>query len=275
MNKNISIVLIGTENSGNIGAVARVMKNFGFERLVLINPLADPHEDAAFGFAMHGDDVLRNAEIHQFNRMENWPEFYQQWLEDYFHNFELVIGTSAKGITYKNITRMPVNLTEFDFSQIFKAKRVALVFGRESTGLTNAELRFLDVLIRIPSHPAYPTLNLSHAVAVFLSYLFFSEPQAAKDENWRDVRLAGSDSKEILVSMISEILPQIPWADHKRFRTLTSFRNILGRALVTEQEFEYLRSFLRKILLVLQKPDLIQNPKKEKKEKKDQKERKD
>ncbi|MHA1777456.1 MAG: hypothetical protein DRO88_04775 [Promethearchaeia archaeon] len=259
MNDKISIVLISTENSGNIGAVARVMKNFGFFNLILINPLADPHSDVAFGFAMHAADVLEHAEIYKFEHQKNWLDSYHNWLKDFFHSFKVIIGTSAKGITYKNITRMPIDLTNFDLSQLPNSERIAIVFGRESTGLTNSELQHMDFLIRIPSDPVYPTLNLSHAVAVILSYIYFSDEFSNKSKKeWRNVNIAGPQLKENILSIISDILPQLPLAEYRRSRTLTGFKNIIGRALVTEQEFEYLRNFFRKILLILDKPELIQ-----------------
>lgn len=169
----ISIVLIGSENAGNIGAVARVMKNFGLSNLILINPLADPQSNTAFGFAMHAKDVLQNAEIYSIPSISS-NDMYHQYLDEKLKSFNVVIGTTAKGITYKNIHRMPVFLTEFSINQFSQQDRIALVFGRESTGLTNEELQHMDFLLRIPTDDIYPTLNLSHAVGIILSHFFFN-----------------------------------------------------------------------------------------------------
>ena len=247
MKNSFSIVLIGTENSGNIGAVARAMKNFACSELILINPLADPLNKTAFGFAMHADDVLSKAQILHFA-----SETYLEDLQTFLGQFHAVIGTSAQGIAFKNITRIPVYLPEFDFTQFPDTARVALVFGRESTGLSNGELGCVDFIVRIPTGKIYPTLNLSHAVGVILYQIFIQTTEITREQ----VLLADSQTKHELTRIFSEVVYQTPLADHRHARTSQAFQNIIGRALLSQKEFEYLRNVFRKILLVYERPEL-------------------
>ncbi|WP_457558696.1 RNA methyltransferase [Candidatus Harpocratesius sp.] len=254
----ISIVLIGTENAGNIGAVARVMKNFGLSHLILINPLANPQSNTAFGFAMHAKDVLQKAEIHSIP-ISSSNDIYHQYLAKKLKSFNVVIGTTAKGITYKNINRMPLFLTEFSINQFSQQDRIALVFGRESTGLTNEELQHMDFLLRIPTDDIYPTLNLSHAVGIILSYFYFQQSRNLQDQIGRNVNLAKKSDKDLLLEKIAQVINATPLPAFRQKRTLTAFKNILGRAIVTQKEFEYLRNFFRKILQIYENPDIYED----------------
>ncbi|MHA1673796.1 MAG: RNA methyltransferase [Promethearchaeota archaeon] len=247
MENSFSIILIRTENSGNMGAVARIMKNFNCSELILINPLTDPRNKTAFGFAMHADDVLSKAQVIHLD-----SKTYLENLKAFLGQFHAVIGTSAQGIAFKNITRIPVFLPEFDFTQFPTTARVALVFGRESTGLSNGELGCVDFIVRIPTGKIYPTLNLSHAVGVILYQVFIQTTELSREQ----VLLADSQTKHELTRIFSEVVDQTPLANHRLARTSQAFQNIIGRALLSQKEFEYLRNLFRKILLVYDRPEL-------------------
>ena len=251
MKNSFTIVLIGTENSGNIGAVARIMKNFDFEDLILINPLAPPNAKTAFGFAMHAEDVLSRAHVLHFA-----SETYLEDLHGFLGVYQAVIGTSAQGIAFKNISRIPVYLPEFNFTQFPPSARVALVFGRESTGLTNDELGCVDFIVRIPTGKIYPTLNLSHAVGVMMYQIFIQTTETTREQ----VLLADSQTKHELATLFSDVVEKTPVAGHRHARTTQAFQNVIGRALLSRKEFEYLRNLFRKILLVYDRPELKRIP---------------
>ena len=83
---DLSIVLINVESSGNVGSIARVMKNFGFHKLILINPKEDPKSNCAHGFAMHAQDILDIAEVISIDNQDEYGA-----LEKFFEQFYLVI----------------------------------------------------------------------------------------------------------------------------------------------------------------------------------------
>nr|VFJ49770.1 MAG: tRNA (cytidine32/uridine32-2'-O)-methyltransferase [Candidatus Kentron sp. DK] len=151
---NVLIVLVGTTHPGNIGAVARAMKTMGLGRLALVNPKRFPCAEAS-ARAAGADDVLYEAGVFDS------PDAA-------LADCRWVVGTTAR-------TR---SLPCPEFSPRECAKRliataqtgqVALVFGREHSGLTNEELDRCHAVVRIPANPAYQSLNLASAVQV-LSY---------------------------------------------------------------------------------------------------------
>ena len=179
MLEQIYIVLIEPSHPGNIGAVARAMKNMGLSKLVLVNPLVFPssHADAR---ASHAKDLLEQAEL--------VADFASA-----VHDSHLVIGTSARNrslpwpmvnsascaekiceylVNSQNIqdNQKHSQTTEAEQTKISKSKisksKVSIVFGREHSGLTNQELQSCNYHLFIPSSPEYSSLNLAAAVQV-------------------------------------------------------------------------------------------------------------
>jgi len=151
MKAALRIVLVGTQHPGNIGSAARAMKTMGLDRLLLVTPERFPH-DEAFALAAGAGDVLDRAEIHAD-------------LDSALAGCRLVFGATAR--------RRTVPLPEFTPREA--ARRlvdaaenhpVALVFGRERTGLENEELQRCHAAVCIPANPGYSSLNLAAAVQV-------------------------------------------------------------------------------------------------------------
>ena len=150
----IRIVLVGTQHPGNIGAAARAMKTMGLARLVLVAPEKAPNPDTA-AMAAGADDLIEAAPVHAT-------------LAEAVADCALVLGCTARS--------RRVQLEQLDPREA--AQRVlafagqgpvALVFGRERTGLDNNELQLCHAAVHIPSDPAFSSLNLAAAVQV-LSY---------------------------------------------------------------------------------------------------------
>lgn len=241
---SITIILVQTETGGNIGSVCRVMKNFCFEKLILFNPIADPQESTIFGYAMHGDQILKQAEIIRCD-----PSKEILTLRELFHRFDLVIGTSAKGIEYNNITRTPQYLEEFNLENIPSQTKIGLVFGRESTGLTNEQISLTDFCLRIPANPNYTSLNLSHAVGIILYQCFISASY------YNDTRglLASKEEKDRLIRKFSEIVSHIDLRSDDPKPVIMAFKNLLGRALLSKTEFDKIFGVFFKIQKAIHK----------------------
>lgn len=148
----IRIVLVGTQHPGNIGSAARAMKTMGLSRLVLVAPQKFPHNEADM-MAAGADDVLASALV-------------VETLADAVADCRLVLGCTARS--------RRVQLRELDPRVAAASARadaeaggeVALVFGRERTGLENAELQLCHAAVHIPANPDYSSLNLAAAVQV-------------------------------------------------------------------------------------------------------------
>jgi tRNA (cytidine32/uridine32-2'-O)-methyltransferase len=148
---NIRIVLVGTQHPGNIGSAARAMKTMGLRALHLVTPERFPDPDASM-LAAGADDVLDVAGVHA-------------GLDDALAGCRLVLGTSAR----RRHVPMPELSPRVAARQLVAAAAggpVALVFGRERTGLENAELQRCHASVGIPADPAYSSLNLAAAVQV-------------------------------------------------------------------------------------------------------------
>ncbi|MCZ7392471.1 MAG: RNA methyltransferase [Candidatus Methanoperedens sp.] len=226
------IVLVEPIYSGNIGSVARVMKNFGFHELVLLNPCE--LDMPARVMSLHAYDIIENARI----------EFS---LKDALAGSNILVGmTGIPGKTDNKHMRMPA-LSPRALKEKLTGKSgiVSLVFGREDHGLRNEELELCDIIVNIPTSREYPSMNLSHAVAVVLYEL--SDVKADK------TYLAPHFDLELLYEHIEEVLSDIEYKEHKEDKTKLMLQRILGRAELTGREVQTLRGVLRRIQWKLNK----------------------
>lgn len=154
MLERIRIVLIGTSHPGNIGATARAMHNMGLADLALVAPRSESRSAEAISRASGADKILHHAPVY-----DN--------LESAVADCRLVVGASARSRTLPWPMITPRALGERLPAELADANaRVALVFGREDTGLTNAELQRCHAHVHIPTNPDYSSLNLAAAVQV-------------------------------------------------------------------------------------------------------------
>jgi tRNA (cytidine32/uridine32-2'-O)-methyltransferase len=152
--KNVKIVLVNTSDCRNIGSAARAMKTMGLSHLVLVDPIEMPNGQAQ-ALAAGATDVLANAQV-------------VSTLEEAITDCGLVVGTSARSRTLPWPMLDPRSCGEKLIKEV-PDYSVALVFGRESSGLTNEELQLCHFHVQIPANPEYSSLNLAMAVQT-LSY---------------------------------------------------------------------------------------------------------
>ncbi|NIY82680.1 tRNA (cytosine(32)/uridine(32)-2'-O)-methyltransferase TrmJ [Vibrio hepatarius] len=154
MLNNVKVVLVGTSHSGNIGSAARAMKVMGLHNLVLVDPNCEVDEQA-LALAAGAADIAENATI-------------VNTLNEAVADCSLVVGSSARSRTLEWPMLEPRECGQ-KFVQEGQTSPVALVFGRERTGLTNDELQICHYHVCIPANPEYSSLNLAMAVQT-LSY---------------------------------------------------------------------------------------------------------
>jgi len=220
----IQIVLVEPLYGGNIGSVARVMKNFGFSRLALINPC--PLDNKARAMASHAQDLLDSARICS--------------LEEIFAESSLTIATTGElSKTICNPMRMPY----FEPSEIRSMIEeidgtVSILFGRENWGLNNGEVAASDLICTIPTSSEYPILNLSHAVGV-VCYELAHLPRGS-------YLLADRFEMTCLYEHLSSFLDQIDHPPYKREATMLLLRRLLARTQLTPREVSTLHGLLRR-----------------------------
>jgi tRNA/rRNA methyltransferase len=150
------VVLVRPHTAANVGAAARVMRNFGYEQLVLVAPEAAPDDPRGLLLATHAEDILQKAQV--------VPD-----LDAAVADCLMVVATSARtgGLFRRQTVGQPEEVLPHLLPSLAQGP-CALVFGPEPSGLTNAEVTRCHYLIHIPTEPAAPALNLAQAVAVCL-----------------------------------------------------------------------------------------------------------
>ncbi len=161
----VRIVLHEVRSSENLGAVARAMKNMGLSRLCLVNPIADRH--AAMRVAVDSEDVLDSAQIATDLVGALGPAGF-------------VAGTTSRGIEGRP-SMTPRALAEAVSRETARGE-VAILFGSERRGLSNAEVDHCHAVVTIPSSPAKPSMNLAQAVAVVGYELYLASLASAPVE---------------------------------------------------------------------------------------------
>lgn len=223
----ISIVLVDTRTPANIGAVARAMTNMGLSRLVLVDPPKD-NEGAARRLAAGAEAVLDSAAIYSS-------------LKDAVADQTLVCGVSRQhGKLRKNVhaPRAMANL----LIPLLDTNRIAVVFGSEVNGLEREHLALCQEFVSIPSTPAFPSLNLSHAVMIIAYELFIATAGSAL----RSPReLASGREMENFYSHLQATLETIGFFDPGNAeRMMFSLRQLFGRSRPDDREVNILRGIL-------------------------------
>ncbi len=181
---SVRIVLVNTSDCRNIGSAARAMKTMGLSQMILVDPLEMPNGQAQ-ALAAGATDVLANAKV-------------VSTLEEAISDCGLVIGTSARSRTLPWPMLDPRESGEKLISEV-KDYPVALVFGRESSGLTNEELQLCHFHVQIPANPEYSSLNLAMAVQT-LSYevrmAYLSQEKAQQEKGYQKPNNAEDDGEK-------------------------------------------------------------------------------
>jgi tRNA (cytidine32/uridine32-2'-O)-methyltransferase len=229
-----AVALVDPETPGNVGTVARAMKNFGFSELLLVDPPELDPDGEAYGFAGRArEDVLPAARQVDFDSL----------LERYTVGFTAVTNEDAR-----KHTRFPFD-TPGELAAALAAVETdpVLVFGRERVGLTNDELADLDRGCAIPASPDYPVLNLGQAATVALYEL---RGLALDGERGHLPPVEGerADPGEVegLHDQFGAFLDELHYPDPKREKTRRLFRRLVGRADPTGREARTLRGVLRR-----------------------------
>ncbi|CAA0102225.1 tRNA (cytidine/uridine-2'-O-)-methyltransferase TrmJ [Halioglobus japonicus] len=230
---NIRIVLVNTSHPGNIGGVARAMKNMGLGRLYLVAPRDYPNEQAVWR-AASANDVLDNAIV-------------VPTLNEAIGDCQFVVGTSARE------RRIPWPLLDARqcaarMAEASGREQVAVLFGREDRGLTNEELKVCNLHLNIPTSGEYSSLNLAMAVQIVAYELRMlssdNETPVSDAQEW-DAPFASRDNMERFYTHLEEALVDIEFLDPAAPRQLMSrLRRLYSRVRLDEMELNILRGIL-------------------------------
>tara|TARA_B110001452_G_scaffold262234_1_gene261999 strand:+ start:2268 stop:2981 length:714 start_codon:yes stop_codon:yes gene_type:complete len=224
---NISFILHKPQLSENIGACARGMKNFNFQKLIVIDPKPIFPNDKILATSVGAKNIINKSKVYGN-------------LESALKNIDYIIATSAR-FRNKNIKHIQLkDLKKIDFS-----KKVAFLFGSEASGLSNNEISYANYTLQIPTNPNFKSLNLSHSLIIIAQ--FVSNIINSKTSNFKKSKKVKAASKKEILSMIelcTQNLEEINFFKPKEKRPimLENLRNIFYRMELSAKETRILSS---------------------------------
>jgi len=237
---NLVVILVEPEQPGNVGFVTRILANFGVPELRIVG--WDPREDMiAQIYSVRAHEILDSAGIY-----DDLPSA----LED----IEAAWATSARAGRNHSVTRALVPLENLPDPTSLEGK-VALVFGRESSGLTNEELGLCEFAFTISTSEGYPSLNLSHAVAIVLHHLYTRYATIEPVEGVIPPRAATRTERDQVMVFLDDVIDALPLKDYRRPIAKQVFRNLLGRSYMTGREITTMTGIARKLYDLVNEED--------------------
>jgi tRNA/rRNA methyltransferase len=235
---SIRFVLVEPRYGGNVGAAARVLKNFGFGRLDLVDPREGAAHEEAVRMAVDAADVLASARTHAT-------------LEAALEGAATVVGTSRRMGKHRQPHYRLDELAP-KLGGLAACGSVALLFGREDHGLSDADLDLCTHLVYVPTSPTYPTLNVAQTVAIAayeLRRALGAEATDAPDEAEDELALADHATREAMYAHLDEALYAIGFLKDGQIEgMMRRLRRLLGRAELTRGDVQVLRGIARQIL---------------------------
>jgi len=257
-NLSFTVVLVQPEHIGNIGSIARIMENFNFKDLVIFNPIESVENILSYktqGFAMHGKDVLFQSEIIEVKNQEKPIKEFETFLK----KFDYVIATTARGKSYSNIRRLAIFPEDLIFPKSVDPLNIAILFGRESHGLSNEEISLADIILRIPTSNKYSTLNLSHACGIILYEIFKKINLLNIGRGTHPVIVANRNDRLLLLNFVKEVIEKLKIRSYKKENVYFAFKNIFGRSIMSKKEVSLILGLFSKINTLLQNKRLYEN----------------
>ena len=231
---NFKLILVETSHPGNIGAVARAMKNMGMDQLRLVNPKLFPHADAT-ARASGADDVLRSAKLYSS-------------LQEAIADCQIVFGASARDRTISWPSMTARECAENFVKPVHAHETVRLVLGRENSGLKNHELDLCHYLLRIPCNQEYSSLNLAAAAQVICYELFIASNQQPSSSigDIGEEALASSEQMESFYQHLLETMADIGFLHPERSKSIMRrLRRLFNRSQLDTKEVDILRGIFR------------------------------
>ena len=224
---NITFILHKPQLSENIGACARGMKNFNFQKLIVINPKPIYPNDKILATSVGAKDLIINAKVHET-------------LESAVKKVDYVIATSAR---FRNKNIKHINLE--DLKKIDFNKKIAFLFGSEASGLSNNEISYANYTMQIPTNPDFKSLNLSHSVIIIAhTVASIINLKSAKYSKSKKVTVASKKDIQAMTNLCIKKLEEKHFFKplEKRPIMLENLRSIFSKMELSEKETRILSS---------------------------------
>jgi len=224
--KNVYFILIRPQMGENIGSVARAIKNFNIKYLRIVNPRCSWPNPRALATSVGAKDILKSAKIY------NTVEKSIGDLDIIFASSSRIRKVNKKILTVKNLK-----------TKIKKGRKIGILFGPESSGLSNDEINCADYLVKIPSNKKFSSLNLSHSAIIFCFEIFqhFSNKKNNYKTGYKSSLAKKSEVNKFLNFIIKGLDDKgFLQPDHKRQSMIRNIHNIFHRINLSEQEIRIL-----------------------------------
>lgn len=218
----VSVTMIEPRGPVNVGHMARLVKNFGVKKLYIVEPKVD--FSVAAVYAAHASKVLDDAVVASFARVRKENEL-------------LVATTAVRASKKSNVIRRTVR-PEVLHSMLAASQSSSLVFGRDTTGLTNKEIGMCDVTTTIDTTPEYRALNIGHAAAIILYLASRSSPARRSRQSRR--------ARDVFARSVFELAEASRVSDHKTKNLLEASKRIAASSMMTDAHLNLLSGVLRK-----------------------------
>jgi len=225
--RGVSVTLVEPRGPVNVGHVARLVQNFGVEKLYLVEPKVDLSVAAVY--ASHASKVLDDAVVASFDKVRKENEL-------------LVATTAVRASKKSNVIRRVVRPDRLH-GILSSAKSSSLVFGRDTTGLTNEEIRACDVTLTVDTLPAYRALNIGHAAAIVL-YVASRGGQGSKGSQGRVAR-------EVFARSFYELAEASRLPAHKTQNLFEVAKRIAASSGITDAQLNLLSGVFRKAVATM------------------------
>ena len=234
----VRIVLIDPSHPGNIGSVARAMKNMALSDLVLVRPRSFPHPES-IALAAGADDILSGARI-------------VDSVAEAIADCAFIAGTTSRPRSYQWEFTTPRDVAA-RIVALPEASRCALLFGSERYGLGTEDLNYCNVLVRIPANPVYCSLNLAMSVQL-LSYEIFMAREQPQSHLQMEMPLASSGDMEHFYVHLQRVMEQIDFTD-RTGHLMERLRRLFNRAQLDQNEMNIMRGILSAVQKCGRRPE--------------------
>jgi tRNA/rRNA methyltransferase len=222
--------MVRPRGSGNIGSVARAMKNVGAKELAIVGS-ARTQSFWARAMAVHGRDILSEAKCYETIRAA-------------IADCTLVVGTTCRAGLYRSHSQTPREAAPA-LASAAKTGKAALLFGPEDHGLSNKDLEHCQQLITIPTHPDYQSLNVAQSAVICLYEVYLASLAPVNDDG---VERAQAEDIERLFDIMRNSLLKIGFLDSENpEHMLLAFRRIFGRNGLEAKDVRILTGMFRQI----------------------------
>lgn len=235
----LKVVIVGIEGEINMGFIVRLCKNFNVDELAIVKPQINPWSEEVKRFAANGVDYLYSGKVKVY-----------ETLDDAIKDVGISACTSGVVSTEGvDVLRRAIELSEFaDIATRYM--NVAIVFGRESVGLTRNEIAKCDLLVHIAANPEYPILNLSHAVGIALYTLYKAFGKSSIIDR---IDRAYEEQLRILDRYIEDLASIVSSNGLQKELFTISFKRLTRRIALSKSEVGLLITFIRRIYSKIKK----------------------